>query len=1087
MKKQFTLTLFWMAFCTLSVTAQRYSDLGPENNFQSPNNPYYWKNRKPHAAYWQQDVHYRIQASINDSSNIITGTEQLTYTNNSPDTLYFLFFNMYQNAFQPGSYLDNLQKNNREKVRYGKYEQMQLGIEVRNIRDGGDSLSTELDNTILKVFLKKPILPGASRTLQMDFTTFYESGSTRRRMKSYKAWQFKHFNGCQWYPKICVYDAKSGWNTDQHLGREFYGDYGTFDVDLTFPNDYIVEATGVLQNENEVLPAELKKKLNIYNFKDKKWDSKPDTVVPRIKGETKTWKYHAENLHDFAFTADPTYRIHDTIVYPGRKNGEGVRCVAIVQEPHAAKWQNAVEYLAQIIHVFSRDFGVYEYPKIVVADAADGMEYPMLTLDGGKDPDYRGLLVHEVGHNWFYGLIGNNETYRAFLDEGFTQFLTAWGLEAIDGDTIVHDRIKNWYVRKFSEPTNPRDRNCYVGYLADAIRYDDSPLNTHSDGFGGALGHGGGYRHVYMKTATMLYNLQYVLGDSLFLAAMQHYVAQWKFAHPYPDDFRNSITHFTKADLNWFFDQWIETTKNIDYKVACIRKGKQKDEYRIRLRRKGRMQMPIDLRVIGKDGSSNDYYIPNTWFEKSAGNETVTTLPKWHGWDLLHPTYDAVVNVPGGIKNVIIDPSERLADINMLNNRKKDKPEFRFDSRIYPPTGWKKYRLYMRPDIWWNAYDGFKVGFNLHGNYFNVKHNFSLTAWFNTHLAQGRGVYNLDKIKNKKADWFSYRFTYSNAIDKVIPRGTFYLHSQCLDGLQLYKIGLSKQFPAGFSADLNVKAFTRRRQAARNYLLFPEEWDAVWTEGRKINLSVNLSGTYSYSRHKFNGYLTAHVRSGVLTPNVGYHYADITSVFKAAVWKLDFRTRAYGRFGLGTNMVSESALFFAGGNPEEMMDSKYYRAVGFVPQSIANEYGNNINHLHFAGGLNMRGYAGYLMAETDANGIIQNPYKGNSGASINAEIDFNRIIPVKNKWLREHFTLNTYLFGDAGSLAYNNSNNRQQWSSIRFDAGVGAAFTIKKFGPFQNIKPLTFRFDVPFFVSNTPAVSPKNFDFRWVVAIGRTF
>ncbi|MBL0309827.1 MAG: M1 family peptidase [Bacteroidetes bacterium] len=1093
MMKKFTPLFFCATLLFLTVNAQHYNDQGPENNFQSASNPYYWKNRTPHGAYWQQDVHYRIKASINDSTNIITGTQQLTYTNNSPDTLYFLFFNMYQNAFQPGSYLDNLQKNNGEKVRYGKYEKMKLGIEVSNIRDGGDSLITELDNTVMKVFLKKPILPGSSRTLDMRFTTYYENGSTRRRMKSYQVWQYKHFNGCQWFPKICVYDSKSGWNTDQHLGREFYGDFGTYDVDLTFPNDYILEATGVLQNESEVLPDSLKKKLDIYNFKDKKWDSKPDTIVPHIKGATKTWRYHAENVHDFAFTADPTYRIHDTIIYPGRMNGGGVRCVAIVQEPHASKWQNAAEYLAQIIHVFSRDFGVFEYPKIVVADASDGMEYPMLTLDGGKDPDYRGLLVHEVGHNWFYGMLGNNETYRAFMDEGFTQFLTAWGLEAIDGDTLVHDRIKNCYVRKFSEPNNPRDRNCYVGYLSDAIRYDDSPLNTHSDGFGGALGHGGGYRHVYFKTATMLYNLQYVLGDSLFSAAIKNYVAQWKFAHPYPEDFRNSITHFTHADLKWFFDQWMETIKNIDYKIGCVHKGKEKDQYHIRLKRKGKMQMPIDLQVISKDGTEYNYHIPNTWFEKSVTADRSTVLPKWQGWDLLYPTYDAVVTIPGGIKNVIIDPSNRLADINMLDNRKKGKVEFRFDSRIYPATGWKKYRIYMRPDIWWNAYDGFKVGFNLHGNYFNVKHNFSFTAWMNTHLAQGRGVYNLDKTMNKKADWFSYRFTYSNAIDQVIPRGTFYLQSQCLDGLQLNKIGLSKQFPAGFSADLNVKAFTRPRQSGRNYLLYsgdslnPPEWNSFWTEGKKVNLSVNLTGTYSYNKRKINGYITAHLRSGVLTPGTGYHYLEVTNVLTAAVWKFDFRTRIFGRIAPGTNMVSESALYFAGGNPEEMMDSKYYRAVGFVPQSWADSYGDNINHLHFAGGLNMRGYSGYRIGEVDVNGVVQNPYKGNSGASINAEIDFNRIVPVKSKWLREHFMLNTYLFGDAGSIAYINSNNRQQWSSVRVDAGVGAAFTIKKFGPLQGIKPLTFRFDVPFYVSHTPFVSDKNFDFRWVVAISRTF
>ena len=137
------------------------------------------------------------------------------------------------------------------------------------MKSDGDTLKTQLDNTILKVFLDKPILPGGSKIFQIKFCTFYDSGgSTRRRMKKYKAWQFTHYNGCQWYPKICVYDRKFGWETDQHLNREFYGDFGTFDVELTFSAKYVVEATGVLQNESEVLPDTLKKKLDIYNFQE---------------------------------------------------------------------------------------------------------------------------------------------------------------------------------------------------------------------------------------------------------------------------------------------------------------------------------------------------------------------------------------------------------------------------------------------------------------------------------------------------------------------------------------------------------------------------------------------------------------------------------------------------------------------------------------------------------------------------------------------------------------------------------------------------------------------------------------------------
>ena len=1084
MKKFLILLFFCGSF--LATKAQKYTDRGPENLFNTSANPHYWKNKLPFEGYWQQDVHYKIKATIDETTDVITGLEELTYTNNSSDTLYLVFFHLYQNAFQPGSYLHNLEQHNDVHPNYGKYEQAMLGTQIDAIKSAGKPLNTQLDNTILKVFLDQPIPPSTSRKFLINFRTFYDSGSTRRRMKKYGAWGMKHYNGCQWYPKLCVYDRKSGWNTDQHLNREFYGDYGTFDVELTFASNYVLEATGVLQNEDEVLPDTLKQKLNIRNFKDKKWDEKPSVITPYKKGVTKTWMYHAENVHDFAFTADPSYRILDTIIYPGRKNGEGVRCVAIVQEPHASGWQTAHEYLAKIITVFSRDFGVFEYPKIVVADAADGMEYPMLTLDGGSDPQYRGLLVHEVGHNWFYGMIGNNETYRAMLDEGFTQFLTAWGMEAIDGKTVVQEPNKSKYVRKFWEPSNVRDSRCYISYLSDAIQYNDEQLNTHSDGFNGALGQGGGYRHVYAKTSTMLYNLQYVLGDSLFLAAMQNYVEQWKFCHPYPEDFRNSVIHFTKIDLNWFFDQWMETTKNIDYKIGRIKKGQYANEYEIKLKRKGRMQMPIDLQVTSKKDSVYNFHIPNTWFEKTEGNYN-RILPKWYGWDKLQPDYTARVIIPHGIKNVVIDASERLADINMLDNSKRGKIDLRFDSHIYPPTSWKKYRMYIRPDVWWNAYDGFKVGVHLNGNYFNVKHVFLLSVWMNTHLAQGGVRYGFNQEVRNQAGWLSYAFSYSTAIDKLFKKSVFYFQSRWLDGYQMYKTGITKQLPEGFSLDIHFKGFTRNKEAWRNYLYYPLEWSTIWTSQRKFNASLNAGVTYQYNKEKFNGYTKVNLRTGLVGSAYDYHYVELTNVLRASVWKLDFRTRAFMRIGTGRNTPSESMLFFAGGNPEDMMDNKYYRAAGFMPPGYVGTYRDDIGHFHFGGGLNMRGYAGYLLPERDNQGNLMMAYKGNSGGSVNVEIDFNRLVKVKKQKLKDIFLLNTYLFAEAGVIAFNNTNQKQELSQVRADAGVGVALTIKKWGVLQNIRPLTIRFDVPFFITHAPFINQRHLDFRWVLGINRTF
>jgi hypothetical protein len=229
-----------------------------------------------------------------------------------------------------------------------------------------------------------------------------------------------------------------------------------------------------------------------------------------------------------------------------------------------------------------------------------------------------------------------------------------------------------------------------------------------------------------------------------------------------------------------------------------------------------------------------------------------STLPKWIGWDKLHPTYTATVTIPDGIKNVIIDPTERLADINMLNNRKRGNVELRFDSRIYPPASWTKYRLYMRPDFWWNAYDGLKVGINLQRQLHERESMCSAYRLVNSHLAQGGPRYYISKEAKLKAGYFSYRFDYQNAIDKVMKRTTFYFHSRWLDGCEMYKIGLTKQFPKNFSADINVKAFTRNKEEWRNYLLYPSEWmHGVDRVKRSSTYRSIISATYAYSKESF--------------------------------------------------------------------------------------------------------------------------------------------------------------------------------------------------------------------------------------------
>ncbi len=1058
---------------------------------QEPN-PFYWKNRKPHAAYWQQDVAYNIDARLDEEQHSISAHESLRYTNNSPDTLRFVFFHLYQNAFVKDSYLDKLQAEKKAVVRLGPREKAGLGTTISGLTADGQAVQTELDNTILKVWLPQPLLPGTTTTIALDFTTYFDNGGTaRRRMMMYDAWGAKHYNGCQWFPKLSVYDAKHGWDTYQHLGKEFYGDFGTWNVSLDLPSNYVLEATGALQNRSEVLPEDLRQKLDLKNFKDKKWDEAPSIITPYVKGARKTWKFFAENVHDFAWTADPSYRIATTY-------WNGIECVGIAQEPHASGWQNSAQYVAKIIQTFSGDIGMYAYPKMVAADAADGMEYPMLTLDGGRDPSYRGLLVHEIGHNWFYGMVGSNETYRAMMDEGFTQFLTAWGLKRIDGESRLAGVPAHFWEKRPEAPTIV-DRNVIAPYTNAALQQNELPLNTHSDDFHNATGHENGYGMVYYKTATMLYNLQYVLGDSLFLKAMQHYFNQWKGAHPYPEDFRESITQFTHQDLSPFFDQWLETTKTIDYGICGVKKVRGTDSFDVRFRRRGLMQMPVQFTVFGKDDSRKTYLIPNSW---NTPPDTKNILPRWIGWEQLQPRYTARIASPSGIRNVQIDTTFRLADVYYPDNVFRPGIGLgrgiaaRLDWGFRLPADRRRYRLFLRPDLWGNAVDGLKAGIHAEGDYLGLMHRFEATVWWNTHALQQTPY-----LSRQSESWynrylpFGYNFSYASPVTRFYPKLQWNLSSRINDGLNRHSIGLAWQVNERNTLSGNFLALWRPRAFDLDYLLYPQEWSSV---GSRLNNSLNFSWNYTPTFRRGNGNVNVSLRAPFLGGNTqnAFNYSYVQAEGKRS-WnwaKTEWRTRLFARYGMGENIPWESALFAAGANPEALMENKFLRSVGFVPDEWRGFSPTTTNHLQQGGGLNLRGYAGYLIAE-EKNGQILLGYKSRSGAAINAEMDFDGLVKLQNKAFKNWLHLDAYLFADAGLMelsrydslsSYSNLTPTNTWSQVRADGGIGTALTIKKWGKLDKVRPLTLRFDMPFLLSHPPA-GEDYFAWRYVVGIGRSF
>ncbi|MBL7965027.1 MAG: M1 family metallopeptidase [Flavobacteriales bacterium] len=1058
------LLLFTLAVCNMS--AQRYDPLHPPDTFRNADNPMYWRNRPPFEGYWQQDVAYRIKARLDEVNDRVDASATLRYWNNSPDTLRHVFFHLYQEAFTPGSYMN--ERHARRVPDPPIDREKQRGTEILSMTIGEVELQREQDNTIVKVQLPEPLAPGSSVTFTYTFRTTWAM-NTYGRMKLFNAWGYKHFDGVHWYPRISVYDRKAGWDTQQHLGNEFYGNFGTFTVDLDMPNDMVVEATGWLQNPAEVMPADLRAKLDLRNFATKPYNEAPSVITPYDPGKRKVWRYHAENVHDFAFTADPTYRIGET-------EWRGIKCIAVAQEPHAAGWQNAAAYCARVIEAHSLSFGMYAYPKMVVADARDGMEYPMLTLDSGRDPDYRGLLVHEIGHNWFYGMVANNETYRALLDEGFTQFLTSWGLEYIDGDTLVTDPPTSAFEDRYLKPRLVREEEVYRGYMRDAVRDELPPINVHSDEFDHVSGLGGGYGHVYYKTATMLYNLQYVLGDELFLAAMRDYFERWKFCHPTVEDFRECIIRFTKTDLNWFFDQWIDTDKRIDYAVKRVIDKPREPGQTIHLRRKGSLQMPIDLKVIARDGRAYDFHIPNTWFVKQTD---ATVLPRWTGWGDLRRDYYAKVDIPTGILDVRIDTTHRLADAYHPNNSLRRPVEMTFDHHLYNPPDRLTYEGFVRPDIWWNGFDGMKIGVHFHGDYLRHKHKVWFTGWLNTGIAQRLPGDTYDT----RYDPFNFNFRYENGTEKLLKGSSVNLRLRHLDGLQLYGAGFQWRMPNGQTTwHTDLRYMLRRDTTDLTYLLFPDQWEVS-----TLNGVLDLGVQHRYSHDHGDGDLRMVLRNSAPGAESSFAQLTFTALNKARKWGLELRTRVFGTYGSG-NTPRESALYLAGASPEEMMENKYVRSIGFVPYEWLG-YGAGTNHFHHGGGLGLRGYAGYLAPTTTSNGQVIFTHFGNTGASLNAELDLDGLVNWRPGSVGRTLHVDIYLFGDIGTMGYRTPEapNTLLLDSFRADAGVGGALTIKRWWKLTDIKPLTIRFDMPLYISNVPAADPDGFVFRYVVGIGRTF
>lgn len=495
--------------------------------------------------YWQQQLRYDIKAELNDKEKSITGFETIVYKNNSPSTLEFIWFHIWPNAYKNES-TALLQQIKNDKDRSKKMENVGTGsidglaFKVNDMAAKTEAHSNPQYIDIVKLLLNKPLLPGDSVTISTPFKVILPPYFSRSGFAD------GEFMACQWYPKPAVYD-KNGWHEFPYLDMgEFYSEYADYAVSITLPSDYVVGATGVLQTKEEL---DAYKKVGAENAKDRK--GKPVLYIPG-KNEKKTLSYHAEQVPDFAWFAAKNFVIqYDTAQLPG---GKIVDAFSYYHNKKKTIWNNSIDYVKDGVRKYSSWIGEYGYPVVQVVEgpknnSSGGMEYPMVTLITSPDAKVETLdavIAHEIGHNWFMGMLGSNERKHTWMDEGLNTYYQfryeaeKYRANSVFGDAIPKE-IKEMSAEEFlSVIYNAIDKNLPMKSAMD-IPADEFPS---SDEYGLIS---------YVKTALWMYLLEAAVGKEKMDLAIQHYFTKWKNKHPQPEDMKAAFEEAIGSNLDKFF------------------------------------------------------------------------------------------------------------------------------------------------------------------------------------------------------------------------------------------------------------------------------------------------------------------------------------------------------------------------------------------------------------------------------------------------------------------------------------------------------------------------------------------------------
>ncbi len=593
---------------------------------------------RPGPRYWQQRADYTIRATLDTATHAVAGVETIHYTNNSPDTLSYLWLQLDQNIYRPdsrGAAADPADARASGPGFVGGYTLEYLQA-VR--RAGAQAVSRATlpairNGTLLRVDLDRPLASGQTVTLELGYHfQVPEHGSDRMGRERFPGgWLYQI---AQWYPRLAVYDDVRGWNTEQYLGQgEFYLEYGDFDVSLTLPRSFIVAATGTLLNPAEVLTSTERARLARAQQSDTTVPIVAKTEVgqpftrPPGTNPTLTWHFAAKQVRDVAWAAAPNF-IWDASGYAG------IVIQALYPPEANADWARATQYARHSIKHYSEKWFHYPYASaITVAGPVGGMEYPMIVFcpHGAGQRELFGVTTHELGHEWFPMLVGSNERLYAWMDEGINTFINIYSTLAFYHDTILQGSGGAAAWARFAAsgqdepPMLAADR--VTARLLGAVEYD--------------------------KPATGLYLLrEHILDDTTrFDAAFREYIRRWAGRHPTPADFFRTMEDGLGEDLSWFWRGWFYRTDVVDQAIDSVRVHSDAGgtTARVFLASLGGLPMPVELRLSYANGAVENVRLPvEIWF---------------HGNRYLYER-----RVPADVIKVEIDPAQHFPDVRRENN-----------------------------------------------------------------------------------------------------------------------------------------------------------------------------------------------------------------------------------------------------------------------------------------------------------------------------------------------------------------------------------------------------------------------------------